>query len=88
MDVRKDGEWETERVQGAKHASLQFINDHLDVFSKNGPNYIHCAGGYRSMVAASLMKARGFHNVIDVAGGFNAITNTGIPLPDPVCRMD
>ncbi len=88
VDVRKDGEWETERVQGAKHASLQFINDHLDVFSKNGPNYIHCAGGYRSMVAASLMKARGFHNVIDVAGGFNAIKNTGIPLTDPVCRMD
>ncbi|HEY0976368.1 MAG TPA: MBL fold metallo-hydrolase [Flavobacteriales bacterium] len=85
VDVRKDGEWQAARVKGAHHASLQFINDHLSAFSKDEPNYIHCAGGYRSMVAASVMKARGYHNVIDVAGGFNAIKSTSAPVTDEVC---
>ncbi len=85
VDVRKDGEWQASRVKGAHHASLQFINEHLAAFSKDEPNYIHCAGGYRSMVAASLLKARGYHNVIDVAGGFNAIKNTSAVVTDEVC---
>jgi rhodanese-related sulfurtransferase len=85
VDVRKDGEWQASRVKGAHHASLQFINEHLATFSKEEPNYIHCAGGYRSMVAASLLKARGYHNVIDVAGGFNAIKSTSVVVTDEVC---
>ncbi|MFT3884969.1 MAG: MBL fold metallo-hydrolase [Flavobacteriales bacterium] len=85
VDVRKDGEWAASRVKGAQHASLQYINEHLSAFSKDEPNYIHCAGGYRSMVAASLLKARGYHNVIDVAGGFNAIKHTNVPVTDEVC---
>jgi hydroxyacylglutathione hydrolase len=85
VDVRKDGEYAAEHVDGAWHASLQFINQNLAAFSKDEPNYIHCAGGYRSMVAASLLKARGYHNVIDVAGGFNAIKNTSISVTDYVC---
>ena len=85
VDVRKDGEWQASRVRGAHHASLQFINDHLAAFSTSEPNYIHCAGGYRSMIAASLLKARGVQNVIDVAGGFNAIKNTTVPVTDEVC---
>ncbi|MBS1583127.1 MAG: MBL fold metallo-hydrolase [Bacteroidetes bacterium] len=85
VDVRKDGEWTASRVKGAHHASLQYINEHLSTFSKDEPNYIHCQGGYRSMVAASLLKARGYHNVIDVAGGFNAIKNTDVPVTDEVC---
>lgn len=76
VDVRKDGEYAAEHVDGAWHASLQFINQNLAAFSKEEPNYIHCAGGYRSMVAASLLKSRGYHNVTHVAGGFNAIKNT------------
>lgn len=85
IDVRKDGEYEAEHMDGALHASLQFINQNLATFSKDEPNYIHCAGGYRSMVAASILKARGYHNVIDVAGGFNAIKKTGLARTDFVC---
>jgi rhodanese-related sulfurtransferase len=85
VDVRKDGEYAAEHVDGAWHASLQFINQNLAAFSKEEPNYIHCAGGYRSMVAASLLKARGYHNVIDVAGGFNAIKKTDVKATDYVC---
>lgn len=86
FDVRKQGEWAAEHLEQAHHASLQFINDHLAEFSKNEPNYIHCAGGYRSMTAASILKARGFHNVVDVAGGFAAIKKTGLPTTDFVCQ--
>jgi hydroxyacylglutathione hydrolase len=86
VDVRKDGEYEAEHVDGAWHASLQYINQNLAAFSKEEPNYIHCAGGYRSMIAASLLKSRGYHNVIDVAGGFNAIkNNTDVKVTDYVC---
>jgi hydroxyacylglutathione hydrolase len=85
VDVRKDGEYTAEHVDGAYHASLQYINQHLARISKDEPNYIHCAGGYRSMVAASLLKARGYHNVIDVAGGFNAIKKTDVKVTDYVC---
>ncbi|MBS1568502.1 MAG: rhodanese-like domain-containing protein, partial [Bacteroidetes bacterium] len=86
FDVRKPGEWDAEHLEQAHHASLQFINDHLAEFSKTEPNYIHCAGGYRSMTAASILKARGFHNVVDVAGGFAAIKKTGLPTTDFVCQ--
>jgi rhodanese-related sulfurtransferase len=86
VDVRKDGEYEAEHVDGAWHASLQYINQNLAAFSKEETNYIHCAGGYRSMIAASLLKARGYHNIVDVAGGFNAIKkNTDVKVTDYVC---
>ena len=85
VDVRKDGEYEAEHVDGAWHASLQYINQNLAAFSKEETNYIHCAGGYRSMVAASLLKARGWHNIVDVAGGFNAIKKTDVKVTDYVC---
>jgi len=85
VDVRKDGEYEAEHVDGAWHASLQFINQNLAAFSKEEPNYVHCAGGYRSMIAASLLKARGYHNLVEVAGGFNAIKQTDVKVTDYVC---
>ena len=46
---------------------------------------MHCAGGYRSVIAASILKARGFHNVIDVAGGYAAVRNTTIERTAAVC---
>ena len=58
----------------------------MNAFSKKEPNYVHCAGGYRSMIAASILKARGFDNVIDVAGGFAAILKTEIPVSNYVCQ--
>ena len=85
FDVRKQGEWDAEHLESARFASLQFINEHLAEFSKTEPNYIHCQGGYRSMVAASILKARGYHNVIDVAGGFGAIKKTDLATTDFVC---
>lgn len=85
-DVRKPSEWEAEHLENAKHASLQFLNEHLAEFSKDNTNYVHCAGGYRSMIAASVLKARGYHNVVDVAGGFAAIKKTALPTTDFVCQ--
>jgi hydroxyacylglutathione hydrolase len=85
VDVRKDGEYEAEHVDGAWHASLQYINQNLAAFSKEETNYVHCAGGYRSMIAASLLKARGYHNLVEVRGGFNAIKNTDVIVTDYVC---
>ncbi|MGV3637632.1 MAG: MBL fold metallo-hydrolase, partial [Flavobacteriales bacterium] len=84
VDVRKDGEYGTEHVDGALHASLQYINEHLAAFSQDETNYIHCAGGYRSMIAASLLKARGYHDLVEVRGGFNAIRRTDVPVTDQV----
>ncbi|MFT5078068.1 MAG: hydroxyacylglutathione hydrolase [Patiriisocius sp.] len=80
FDVRKDGEYENAHIPSAKHTSLEIINSHLDAFPEDEPFYVHCAGGYRSVIAASVLKARGIHNVIDVAGGFKAIKEAGIEI--------
>jgi hydroxyacylglutathione hydrolase len=85
IDVRKDGEFAAEHVDGAKHISLDYINEHLAGFPKNEPFIIHCAGGYRSMIAASILKARGWDNFVDVEGGYGAISKTNVPRTDYVC---
>ena len=54
-------------------------------YSKENTNYIHCAGGYRSMIACSILKSRGVHNIVDVQGGFTAIKNTTVPISGFVC---
>ena len=85
FDVRKEGEFLSEHVQGAQHTPLDYLNEHLKDFPEQGTFYVHCAGGYRSVIAASLLKKRGIHNLIDVKGGFKAIKETAIPLTDYVC---
>ncbi|RMA58680.1 MBL fold metallo-hydrolase [Ulvibacter antarcticus] len=80
FDVRNDGEYENAHIPTAKHTPLDTINDHLKKYPKEEPFYIHCAGGYRSVIAASILKSRGIHNVIDVAGGFKAIKEEGIEV--------
>lgn len=86
FDVRKKSEYDSEHVVGVENTPLDFINDHMAEFDKNRANYIHCAGGYRSMIAASILKARGYDNIVDVAGGFAAIKTTGkLPLTEYVC---
>lgn len=85
FDVRKPGEFSSEHINVAESTPLDFLNDHISQFPKKGDFYIHCAGGYRSVIAASILKARGFHNVIDVAGGFGAIRKTGIDTTAAVC---
>lgn len=85
FDVRKPGEYESEHLTIAESTPLDFLNNHIAAFPKKETFYVHCAGGYRSVIAASILKARGYHNVIDVAGGFEAIKNTGLERTAAVC---
>jgi rhodanese-related sulfurtransferase len=85
VDVRKDGEYLSEHMPTAIHASLEYINDRMGDIPSEETFYIHCAGGYRSVIAASILKARGFHNMVDVAGGFGAMKKAGVELTDYVC---
>lgn len=84
FDVRKQSEYASEHVIDAKNTPLDFINDHLSEFPEE-PFFLHCAGGYRSMIAASILKSRGIHNVIDVKGGFKAIQEAQVPVSEFVC---
>ncbi|SFF21093.1 MBL fold metallo-hydrolase [Thermoflexibacter ruber] len=84
-DVRKQSEFEAEHLEIAQNTPLAYINEHMASFDKEKDNYIHCAGGYRSMIACSVLKARGYHNVVDIAGGFGAISKTDIPKTNYVC---
>ena len=85
FDVRKESEFLSEHILDAKNTPLDFLNDHLAEFPEKKQFYVHCAGGYRSMIAASILKSRGIHNLIDVKGGFKAIQEAGIPVSEFVC---
>jgi glyoxylase-like metal-dependent hydrolase (beta-lactamase superfamily II)/rhodanese-related sulfurtransferase len=85
FDVRKTSEFEAEHLNDGKNTPLDFLNEHLAEFPNDETFYIHCAGGYRSVIAASVLKSRGIHNLIDVAGGFGAIKKTGIQTSNFVC---
>jgi hydroxyacylglutathione hydrolase len=85
FDVRKEGEYSSEHIEGAHSTPLDFINDYFTEFPKEEEFYVHCAGGYRSVIAASILKARGYHNLINVSGGFAAIKNTAIKTTNYVC---
>jgi len=84
-DVRKESEYQAEHVENAHLTPLDYINDHLSEFPEKETFYVHCAGGYRSMIASSILKSRGIHNLVDVAGGFAHIKKAGIPVTDYVC---
>lgn len=84
FDVRKKSEYLSEHVLDANNTPLDFLNDHLAEFPDT-PFFIHCAGGYRSMIAASILKSRGIHNLIDVKGGFKAIREAGVAVSEFVC---
>jgi hydroxyacylglutathione hydrolase len=85
FDVRKPGEYASEHVTVAESTPLDFLNNYSAEFPKKGNFYVHCAGGYRSVIAASILKARGFHNVIDVTGGYDAIKITTIERTTAAC---
>ncbi len=85
LDVRKESEFEAEHVQNAYSRPLAYINDWINDVDSGESFYIHCAGGYRSMMAASILQARGYRNFSEVEGGFNAISKTDIPKTDFVC---
>lgn len=85
VDVRKESEYLSERVVDAQNAPLDFLNDHMKDLPEESNFFIHCAGGYRSMIAASILKSRGIHNLINVEGGFKDIKETGVEVTEYVC---
>ncbi len=85
FDVRKDSEYASERLEKAHNAPLDFINDYINRFPTKGSFFVHCAGGYRSVIAASILKKRGIHNLINVQGGFKAIRETELEKTAYVC---
>lgn len=85
VDVRKSGEYLSEHLIDAINVELDYINDQMSSVPQEGTFYVHCAGGYRSVIASSILKARGYHNMVDVAGGFNAIKEAGLNVSDYVC---
>jgi len=85
IDVRKPGEYQSERVLDAESMPLADLNEHLAAIPKEGHFYVHCLSGYRSLIAMSILKARGYHNGINVNGGFTAIKETDAPLSEYVC---
>ena len=85
IDVRKKSEFDSEHVLGAVNIPLNEINRHLAAFPKDKPFILNCAGGYRSMIAASMLKQRGWDNFVDVIGGFTEIKKTSVPKSEHVC---
>ncbi|MFJ1490953.1 MBL fold metallo-hydrolase [Capnocytophaga canis] len=86
IDVRKESEYAAEHIEDAFSKPLAYINDWISGIDPKQHFYLHCAGGYRSMIAASILQARGYRNFTEVAGGFNAIAKTNVPKTDFVCQ--
>jgi len=86
IDVRKKSEYDSEHIVGAENAPLDFVNETMKLVNPEKTYYVHCAGGYRSMSFASILKSRGFDNLINVDGGFKEIKDSGkFNLTDYVC---
>ncbi|WP_409965931.1 Hydroxyacylglutathione hydrolase [Mycovorax composti] len=86
LDVRKKSEHFSEHVIGSENIALDYINEHIAEVNKDKTYYVHCAGGYRSMIFNSILRARGYDNLIDVQGGFDAIKASGkFKVSDYVC---
>jgi glyoxylase-like metal-dependent hydrolase (beta-lactamase superfamily II)/rhodanese-related sulfurtransferase len=86
LDVRKKSEYDSEHVVEAENAPLDYINDSMLLVNKDNTYHVHCAGGYRSMIFISILKARGYDNLIDVNGGFKALKeSTKFEISDYVC---
>ncbi len=85
IDVRKQSEFDSEHLVGAINIPMNEINNRLSEFPKDKPFVLHCAGGYRSIIAASILKQRGWDNFVDVSDGFAGIKNTQLPKTNYVC---
>lgn len=85
LDVRKPGEYDSSHLENVSSHPLDFITEWQATIDKSKPYHIHCAGGYRSMIAASLLKREGFEDLTDVAGGYGAIQKTGAYTVDKAC---
>lgn len=85
FDVRKVGEYQSEHLVNVNSTPLSELNDHLAKFPSNETFYVHCAGGYRSVIAASILKSRGIHNLVDIDGGFAAMRKAEMDITEYVC---
>jgi len=85
LDVRKESEYLSEHVVGVENFSLDLINSNFAEIDSEKEYFLHCATGYRSLVAASIFKANGVENVTDVRGGYTDIKETKAPLTEYVC---
>lgn len=86
LDVRKESEYAAEHVEEAYSRPLAYINDWIGDVPRDRHFYLHCAGGYRSMIAASILLSRGYRNFTDIEGGFEEIAQTDVPKTDFVCQ--
>lgn len=86
IDVRKETEYSAEHVENAYNRPLAYINEWIRDLNPEEHFYIHCAGGYRSMIAASILQSRGFRNFTEIEGGFKNISETEVPKTDFVCQ--
>lgn len=87
IDVRNPGEWETGIIDGARLISLNNLEKELSLLDRSQLYYIHCAGGYRSMMASSLMKKHGFTKITNVRGGINKLKEAGLQLSLPTKNL-
>ena len=85
VDIRRESEYEAEHIEDAYSKPLAYINEWVKDINPNEHFFMHCAGGYRSMIAASILQSRGYRNFSEIEGGFNAIATTGLPKTDFMC---
>ncbi len=86
VDVRKKSEYDSEHVEGAINAPLNYINDSMSLLSKEDKQYVHCASGYRSLIFISILQSRGYRNLVDVMGGFKEMKASGkFKITEYVC---
>ncbi len=86
IDVRKESEYAAVHVEDAYNKPLAYINEWIKDINPRQHFFLHCAGGYRSMMAASILQGRGYRNFTEIAGGFDAINQTSVPKTDFVCQ--
>lgn len=87
VDVRKQSEYDSQHLEAnnVKNIPLDWINTSMEQFEKEKDMYLHCAGGYRSLISASILKSRGYHNVVNIEGGFDAIKEGSLKTTEYVC---
>jgi len=82
LDVRKASEYESQHVKGVENFPLDFINKNMSRLERDKKYYLHCQGGYRSVIASSILKSRGFNNIVDIEGGFNEIKKSCVKVTE------
>jgi hydroxyacylglutathione hydrolase len=82
LDVRKASEYNAQHVIGAQNFPLDFINQNMSEVDRDKKYYLHCAGGYRSMITSSILKSRGFERVVNIKGGYKALVETDLPMTE------